>query len=99
MPAGEETSSPEFLTVAEIATLLSLNPQTVRNWIDAGKLPAYRVGRRVRILKADLDAVLAAGSTTNGKAPVLGAGLTSPAYTAADFWGGIPHPNPAAIEA
>ena len=26
-----------------------LNPQTVRNWIGRGTLPAYRVGRRVRI--------------------------------------------------
>jgi excisionase family DNA binding protein len=38
----------EFLTVAEVAELLKLNQHTVRNWIDAGYLPAVRVGRRVR---------------------------------------------------
>ena len=38
-----------FLTVAEVAELLKLNQQTVRNWIDQGSLPAVRVGRRVRI--------------------------------------------------
>jgi transposase-like protein len=32
-----------FLTVAEIAKQLKLNPQTIRNWIDQGSLPAVRV--------------------------------------------------------
>ena len=45
----------EFLTVAEIAGLLKLNPQTVRNWIDSGKLPAYHIGRRVRVGRQDFD--------------------------------------------
>jgi excisionase family DNA binding protein len=39
----------EFLTVAEVAAMLKLNQQTVRNWIDQGSLPALRVGRRARI--------------------------------------------------
>ena len=39
----------ELLTVAEVAAILKLNQQTVRNWIDQGSLPALRVGRRVRI--------------------------------------------------
>ena len=33
--------------------LLRLNQQTVRNWIDQGSLPALRVGRRVRVRRAD----------------------------------------------
>jgi hypothetical protein len=33
----------EFLTVAEVAETLKLNQQTIRNWIDAGSLPAVRV--------------------------------------------------------
>ena len=53
-----------FVTVSEVAELLRLNPQTVRNWIDRGILPAVRVGsRRVRIRQSDLDAFLSAGST------------------------------------
>ena len=40
----------EFLTVAEVAEILKLNQQTVRNWIDGGYLKAFHVGRRVRIL-------------------------------------------------
>ena len=48
----------EFLTVAEVAEMLKLNQQTVRNWIDQGSLPALRVGRRVRIKRSDFDRIL-----------------------------------------
>jgi predicted site-specific integrase-resolvase len=34
--------SDEFMTVAEIAAILKLNQQTIRNWIDAGTLPALQ---------------------------------------------------------
>lgn len=54
----------EFLTVADIAGLLKLNSQTIRNWIDAGKLPAVRIGRRVRVLRRDLDELIESGRTT-----------------------------------
>ena len=53
-PEPEES----FLTVAEVAGMLKLNQQTVRNWIDQGSLPALRVGRRVRIRRSDLERVL-----------------------------------------
>ena len=46
----------EFLTVDEVAALLKVNPQTVRNTIDRGDLPAVRFGsRRVRVRRVDLD--------------------------------------------
>lgn len=32
----------ELLTVAEVAEVLKINQQTVRNWNDAGRLPARR---------------------------------------------------------
>jgi excisionase family DNA binding protein len=75
----------EFLTVAEVAELLRLNQQTVRNWIDQGSLPAVRVGRRVRIRRSDLERVLAEGAT----------GAPDPesqdvSQRAEDFWGGGP---------
>ncbi len=54
----------EFLTVAEVAQLLKLNQQTIRNMIDRGELGAVRVGpRRVHIRQSQLDAFLAAGET------------------------------------
>ena len=51
----------EFLTVAEIASILKLNQQTVRNWIDHGALPALHVGRRVRIRRSDFEQFLEQG--------------------------------------
>ena len=46
------------MTVADIARILKLNQQTVRNWIDQGKLPALHIGRRVRIWRSDFDQLL-----------------------------------------
>src|SRR5437016_11755897 len=74
-----------FLTVAEVAEMLKLNQQTVRNWIDQGSLPALRVGRRVRIKRSDLDQVLT--NAYSGSAPGDAAGATP---SAEDFWGGEP---------
>ncbi|HLH66480.1 MAG TPA: helix-turn-helix domain-containing protein [Solirubrobacteraceae bacterium] len=73
-----------FLTVAEVAETLKLNQQTVRNWIDQGRLPALRVGRRVRIRRSDFERILER-SYTVGVSAALGAGPS-----AADFWGGEP---------
>ena len=54
----------EYLTVAEIASELKLNQQTIRNWIRTGSLRAVYVGpRRVRVLRSDLDRMLAGGAT------------------------------------
>jgi excisionase family DNA binding protein len=54
-----------FVTVFEVAELLKVNPQTVRNWIVKGTLPAVRVGRRVRIRRVDLDRMLGTGAEEN----------------------------------
>jgi excisionase family DNA binding protein len=50
--------SDDVLNVFEVATLLRVNPQTVRNWIDAGSLPAVRLGRRVCVRREDLESVV-----------------------------------------
>jgi excisionase family DNA binding protein len=74
-----------FLTVAEVAELLKLNQQTVRNWIDQGSLPALRVGRRVRIRRSDLERLLEEGSTGGSRSSASDSGPS-----AEDFWGGEP---------
>jgi excisionase family DNA binding protein len=54
----EDTEDP-WLTVAEIAAELRVNPATVRLWISKGTLPAKRIGRRkLFILRSDLDQML-----------------------------------------
>jgi excisionase family DNA binding protein len=71
-----------YLTVAEVAEVLKLNQQTVRNWIDQGSLPALRVGRRVRIKRSDFDRILAESYSGGGVRP-------APAGPSAeDFWSG-----------
>ena len=74
-----------FLTVAEVAGILKLNQQTVRNWIDQGSLPALRVGRRVRIKRSDFERVLAQSYTSGAGSPAHESGPS-----AEDFWGGEP---------
>jgi len=51
------------LTVAEVASHLAVDPATVRRWIKAGTLPAYKVGRDYRIDQAELRAVIDAQRT------------------------------------
>ena len=83
-PAGEIP----FLTVAEVAELLRLNQQTVRNWIDAGSLPAVRIGRRVRIKREDFDRIVESGY--GGGSQQAQAAATPAGPSADDFWGGEP---------
>lgn len=83
MTSGEFEES--FLTVAEVAELLRLNQQTVRNWIDAGSLPAIRVGRRVRIKRSDLNRILESGYRGS---PPAASPIDGPSAT--DFWSGEP---------
>ncbi|MFN8590905.1 MAG: helix-turn-helix domain-containing protein [Thermomicrobiales bacterium] len=45
----------EYLTVKETASLLRVSPITVRRYIAAGKLPAERIGRGIRIRRAAID--------------------------------------------
>lgn len=47
------------LTVPEAARRTGRNPETIRRWIRAGKLPARKVGTQHVIEERDLDAVVA----------------------------------------
>lgn len=44
-----EPSEPEFLTVPEVATLLRVDPATVRRWCASQTLAASKPGRDYRI--------------------------------------------------
>jgi excisionase family DNA binding protein len=99
----DQSDAPDsFLTVAEVAGILKLNQQTVRNWIDQGSLPALRVGRRVRIRRSDFERILAEGYTGGSGASGGSGGGPDPSETsgtsgargqesgptAEEFWGG-----------
>jgi len=80
----------ELLTVAEVAAILKLNPQTVRNWIDQGSLAAVRVGRRVRIRREDFQALIDQGYSGNRP--------QTRGFDAQAFWDGEPMPLPHLVE-
>ena len=68
----------EWLTVTEIATALSVNSETVRNWIREGKLPAMivptpqsRVRTEFRVRRSDLDAWLESRRVRQRNSPTL----------------------------
>jgi excisionase family DNA binding protein len=48
----------ELLTVQETADLLKVSTVTVRRFIADGRLPAVKVGRAVRVEKADVERVV-----------------------------------------
>jgi excisionase family DNA binding protein len=46
---------PDWLGTTEAAHYLGLTPRTLYRLIDDGALPAYRIGRVIRVRVADLD--------------------------------------------
>ena len=44
----------DFLTVNEVATMLNVNEQTIRNYINKKDLKAYKIGGSYQIDKSDL---------------------------------------------
>ncbi len=83
MSASTPDSDETYLTVAEDAATLKLNQQTLRNWIDQGRLPALRVGRRVRIKRSDFQRIL-----DESYSGALISETPSAGPSADDFWGG-----------
>jgi len=56
----------QLLTVSQVAEELQVTPQTIRNWIDGGLLPAARIGRGFRMRREDVDELLARASAQSG---------------------------------
>jgi excisionase family DNA binding protein len=56
----------QYVTVAEVAGQLRVSNMTVYRLVQAGTLPAVRVGRSYRIRAADVDRYLAGQYTEAG---------------------------------
>jgi excisionase family DNA binding protein len=68
LPDERETADP-WLTLAEIAEELRVNPSTVRLWVTKGQLKASRAGVRKWIVRrSDLERMLAATNPSGGEA-------------------------------
>jgi excisionase family DNA binding protein len=55
---GERTPPQQFLTMAEVAAIYRVDRQTIRRFIACGDLPAYRIGKAIRIRRADVESLL-----------------------------------------
>ncbi|MEO6509501.1 MAG: helix-turn-helix domain-containing protein [Nocardioides sp.] len=54
---AERRPIPVYLSLEEAAEAMSVSVKTIRRWIAAGTLPAYRCGKRaIRIRLEDLEA-------------------------------------------
>ncbi len=60
---ADRSSRPAYLTVAEVADMLRVSNMTVYRLINAGSLPAVRVGKSYRLTEADVDGYLAQSYT------------------------------------
>lgn len=61
-----DSTATRFLTVGEVAAVLRVSNMTVYRLINAGQLPAVRIGRSFRLRQADLDGYLTAQLTRAG---------------------------------
>jgi excisionase family DNA binding protein len=69
----------DYYTVAEAAKELDVSPSTVWRWIEARRLPAYRVGaRKIRINKDDLAKVVSPLEDAAGRFDALSRELVAP---------------------
>src|SRR6266498_1044242 len=66
--AMTHASERDFYSVPQAAKRLGVSPSTVWRWIEADRLPAYRVGpKNIRIKKQDLDRVVQPARATRKK--------------------------------
>lgn len=55
----DRTPDPDrYLSVTEVAEQLGFSDQTIRDWINARKLPAIKIQRNFRIKQSDVDRIV-----------------------------------------
>jgi excisionase family DNA binding protein len=63
---AQSQSGGDFLTVAEVARRLRVSNMTVYRLINAGELPAARIGKSYRLRETDVDVYLENSYTQAG---------------------------------
>ena len=58
-----------WLSVAEIAEHLGINPDTIYKWITRKKMPAHKLGRLWKFLASEVDQWIKAGHAAEDVAP------------------------------
>jgi excisionase family DNA binding protein len=54
------TQIPQTLPIDALAARLGVSPWTVRTWLRQGRVPYFKLGRRVLVKTEDVEALLAA---------------------------------------
>jgi excisionase family DNA binding protein len=47
-----------LLTAREVSDVLGFSPSTIVDWAEAGKMPAFKVGGRLRFKESEIEAWL-----------------------------------------
>jgi excisionase family DNA binding protein len=58
MTTTRQRTPQQFLTMGEVAAMYRVDRQTIRRFITDGELPAYRVGKAIRIRRKDVEKLL-----------------------------------------
>jgi excisionase family DNA binding protein len=59
-----EKTEPQFLTIAQVATLMNVSQRTVNRWVDAGSMPKpMRLGHVIRWNRTVIDQWIETGCT------------------------------------
>jgi excisionase family DNA binding protein len=53
-----QTQIPQTLPIDAVAERLGVSPWTVRTWLRQGRVPFFKIGRRVLIKAEDVEALL-----------------------------------------
>jgi excisionase family DNA binding protein len=58
-----------LLTARQVAELLGFAPATILDWFEAGKLPGFRIGGRLRFRWSEIETWLEERRAPGGEAP------------------------------
>jgi len=67
-----------FLTSEQMADALSVTPQTIRNWIRQGTLPAEKYGHVFRVRREDFEAFVGTRGAGGSARPEVRASVWAP---------------------
>ena len=63
--------SSSSLNAVEVAEILNITKNTVYEMIKRGELPAYKVGRKIRIDKSDIENYINSQKNTSTKVSII----------------------------
>ncbi len=70
LTTARPTAERPYYTVAEVAELIGVSGQTVKNWISRGLVKGYRLGGRIVIPRSELDEYRSMAEASKGIEPL-----------------------------